>query len=271
MDWIYGKTVLVTGATSGIGRALTLQLIRNYNCKVIGIGRSNYKIETLLQQLSYREDQFSYRLFDVSVEENWITLAKELCENDIKIDLLINNAGMLLPFEKAYNYSEKQISQCMDVNFHASRYSIKALLPILQQSTTPGIVNISSAAALAPLVGTSIYSASKAAIKAYTEALIGDLGRKMYIGYVCPGTVKTDIFRNQYYKPISKKNKTFGMNADKMAEKILKRIAKQKARSVLGMDAKFMNFTSKFFPVLGLKMYENFIKISKMETFENIK
>lgn len=271
MDWIYGKTVLITGVTSGIGKSLTIQLIKNYNCKVIGIGRDIAKMESLIQLLSYKEERFSYKLFDVGIEENWISLAKELQENNTNVDLLINNAGMLLPFEKAYNYSEELINECMNVNFHACRYSIKALLSILEKSTTPGIVNISSAAALAPIVGTSIYSASKAAIKAYTEALIGDLGRKMYIGYVCPGTVDTDIFRNQYYKPKRKKNKPIGMNADKMAGKIIKRIAKQKARSILGMDAKFMNFTSKFFPVLGLKMYENILKMSKMDTFENIK
>lgn len=270
MDWIYGKTVLITGATSGIGKAITIQLIKNHNCKVIGIGRDEEKVNQLIQELSYKEERFSYKLFDVSKEENWIDFSKEIQEDNVSIDLLINNAGMLLPFEKAYNYSEEQVHMCMDINFHACRYAIKYMLPVLKKSTTPGIVNVSSSAALAPLVGTSIYSASKAALKAYTEALIGDLGRHMYIGYVCPGTVDTDIFRNQY-RTLKDKKKKVGMDSNKMAEKIIKRIIKQKARSVLGFDAKFMNFTAKFMPVMGLKLYENIIKMSKEEMFENIK
>lgn len=58
---------------------------------------------------------------------------------------------------------------------------------------------------------------------------------------------------------------------DKAAKKIIKKVVKQKARIIVGKDAKFMNFTSKFFPVVGLKFYEQLIKHSKIEMFENVK
>ncbi|MCI9126793.1 MAG: SDR family oxidoreductase [Eubacterium sp.] len=271
MDWIYGKTILITGASSGLGRAMTVQLIREQNCKVIGVGQSEEKMMSLKEELTYLRDDFDYRIFDVSVQENWTWFAEELMAENIQIDLLINNAGILLPFDKSVNYTEKQVQSCMDINFHGCRYAINAMLPILRQSTMAGIVNISSSDALAGIIGTSIYSASKAALKAYTEVLIAELGREMYIGYVCPGFIRTDIFRNQYVISESRLIKMASSKVDKAAKKIVKKIVKQKSRMIVGKDAKFMNFTSKFFPVLGLKFYEQLIKHSKIEMFENIK
>lgn len=271
MDWIYGKTVLITGASSGLGRALSVHLIKEQNCKVIGIGQSEKKMESLKEELTYLRDEFEYRIFDVSVEDNWKMFADELLAEDKRVDLLINNAGMLPPFEKVVNYTEEQVRECMDVNFHGCRYAVNYMLPILRKSTMAGIVNISSSDALSAIIGTGIYSASKAALKAYTEVLIAELGREMYISYVCPGFIRTEIFRNQYVISESRLIKMASTKVDKVARKIVKKIAKQKARIIVGKDAKFMNFTSKFFPVLGLKLYEQLIKHSKVEMFENLK
>lgn len=271
MDWIYGKTVLITGASSGIGRSLAVQLIREHSCKVIGIGQSEAKMKSITDELSYQRDAFLYKIFDVSDQASWDNLAWELQETNIKVDILINNAGIMPPFDKALNYREEQIERCFDVNFNACRYSIQAMLPILRHSTMPAIINVTCADVLAPVVGTSIYAASKAALKAYTEALIGELGREMYIGYICPGFVKTDIFRNQYFVSNTRLIRMISTDADKMAHKMIKRIIKQKARSIIGKDAKFMNFTSKFFPVLGLKFYEIIIKHYNVKMFENLK
>ncbi len=271
MDWIDGKTVLITGASSGIGRSLSVQLIKEHSCRVIGIGLTEVKMKSLLDELSYQRDAFMYKIFDVSIQENWESLAWELQEEKIIVDILINNAGILLPFDKFTNYSEEQVERCMEINFHACRYSIQAMLPILRRSTMPGIINVTSSDAIAPIVGTSIYSASKAALKAYTEVLIAELGREMYIGYICPGFVKTDIFRYQYFVSNTRIIQMMSTDVDKMAHKIIKRIINQKARSIIGKDAKFMNFTAKFFPVLGLKFYEILIKKCNTKMFENLR
>lgn len=271
MDWIYGKTVLITGASSGIGRSLTVILIREHNCKVIGIGQSEAKMKSIMDELSYQRDAFLYKIFDVSEQTSWENFAWELRETNIKVDILINNAGIMPPFDKALNYREEQIKRCFDVNFNACRHAIKVMLPILKSSTMPAIINVASSDALAPIVGTSIYAASKAALKAYTEALIGELGREMYIGYICPGFVRTDIFRNQYFVSNTRLIKMMSTNADKMAHKMIRRIIQQKARSIIGKDAKIMNFTSKFFPVLGLKFYEIIIKHYNVKMFENLR
>lgn len=271
MEWIYGKTVVITGASSGIGRALTVRLIKEHRCRVIGIGQTEPKMMSLIDELSYQRDAFRYKIFDVSNETAWKDFARELRTQSIHVDILINNAGIMPPFDKAINYSKETIDRCFDVNFHACRYAMKEMLPVLKNSTMPGIINISSADALASLTGTSIYGATKAALKAYTESLIGELGRELYIAYVCPGVVRTDIFRNQYYPANDGIIKFISTSPDKMAGKIIKKIIRQKSRIIVGKDAHFMNFMSKFFPVLGLKLYENIMKSSKLKMFENIK
>ena len=97
MDWIYGKTVLITGASSGLGRAMTVRLIKEHNCKVIGIGQSEPKMKSLIDELSYQKDAFTYQLFDVGVKKNWEIFSEKILANNINIDILINNAGILLP------------------------------------------------------------------------------------------------------------------------------------------------------------------------------
>lgn len=270
MDWIHGKTVVITGASSGIGRSLTVQLVRKYNCKVIGIGQSEPKMRSIRDELKYERDAFSYFLFDVSDEREWENFARHINDNRIPVDILINNAGYMPIINKAIAYSDEQFQKCMDINFNAARYGVKYLLPILQDSITGGIVNVCSALSMTPMIGMSAYSASKAALKSYSESLIAELGRTMYIGYVCPGLVRTDIFRNQYFVSHSRLMKMASTDVDRMAKKIINRIVEQKERSVVGRFAKLVNFMDKFFPVLGIKFFELVIKHSKMKMFDSV-
>ena len=271
MEWIRNKTVVITGASSGIGRALTEKLVRYYGCQVIGIGQSEEKLHYVKTNLTYMADFFDYKVFDASEKENWDVLAMELKEEGTKIDLLINNVGTLPMLQKINNYREETIQDTFDVNYYSYRYAVDALLPILRESNMPGIVNIVSADALVPLVGTSAHSESQAALLSYSKSLVAELGREMYVGYMIPGFVDTDYFRNQY-KTIDKKlQKKIRLTPEKAAEKISKKILKQKVRGVIGWDAKRMDKFSRIFPNLSVKWYEIKVKHSKMKLFENVK
>ena len=271
MEWIRNKTVLITGASSGIGRALAEKLIKYYGCYVIGIGQSEERLHFVKSEMTYMSDFFDYRAFDVSQEENWDILAMELKENGTNIDILINNVGTLPMLKRAINYKEEVIRETFDVNYYSYRYAVNALLPILKMSNMPGIVNIVSADALVPLVGTSAHSESQAALLSYSKSLVAELGREMYVGYMLPGFVKTEYFRNQY-KTIDKKlyNK-IKLTPEKVAERIVKKILKQKVRGVIGRDAKRMDRLSRLFPALSVKWYEIKVKHSKVKLFENVK
>ena len=169
--WFDYKTVIVSGASSGIGKGLVKKLIDEHGCRVIGIARNEAKMKKLVAELGEQARFFSYFLFDVSVKENWKTFADALREQGIQPDILINNAGILPKFDKFLNYSIEDIDRAMQINFYSSVYSMNALLPMLMQSKAAGVVNIASSAALCSLAGTSVYSASKAALKSLTESI----------------------------------------------------------------------------------------------------
>ena len=100
--WFNNKTVIITGASSGFGKLLAQKLVNNHNCKVIGIARTQSKLENLQLELG---ENFSYFAFDVSLKENWENLYETLDSSGVQIDILINNAGVLPPFKKFEKYS----------------------------------------------------------------------------------------------------------------------------------------------------------------------
>ena len=99
-SWLYNKTVLITGASGGIGFSVAKLLIEKYDCKIIGIARNESKMLKAIETLGEKKKNFSYHLFDVSVKENWQKFYNYLTDNKIMIDLLFNNAGFMLPFAK---------------------------------------------------------------------------------------------------------------------------------------------------------------------------
>ena len=94
--WYFDKTVIVTGASSGFGKLICEHLVNNCACKVYGIARRESNLQLLKEQLG---ENFDYFAMDVSIEQNWIDLAKKLNENNIFPDVLINNAGILPKFK----------------------------------------------------------------------------------------------------------------------------------------------------------------------------
>ena len=271
VSWLDNKTVIVTGASSGIGRELAKTLIAKNNCKVIGIGRSKEKMLSLIQELGDKSVNFSYKLLDVGVEDNWKNLAKEL--DNQEVDILINNAGVLPPFarfEKSLNDEDKcsVVRDTMNINFMSIIYSCAYILPIIERSSTPALINVSSSAGLCPLAGISIYSASKGAVKNFTECLMVE--KSYYVGLVCPGFTKTNIFRSQKHKSDSKLINLISTDVNKMVNKIYKGISKRKRRMVLGLDAFVMDEMYRRFRTGGVKLCTKVLKNAKIELFKDV-
>src|SRR5699024_6907729 len=133
-NWLDNKTVIVTGASSGMGKGITEKLIKEHGCKVLGVARSEKKMEALVAELGEYASQFSYQLFDVSVRENWENYVAYLNENGIKPDVLINNAGILPKLDRFEHYSVEDIEKAMNINFYSAGYSMHAPPPLLLQS-----------------------------------------------------------------------------------------------------------------------------------------
>ncbi len=259
---------MITGASSGFGKLLSQKLVKDHGCKVIGIARTQSKLEALKEELG---ENFTFYAFDVSDKENWQDLAKTLEEKDIQVDILINNAGVLPPFKKFELCAVAEIENTLNTNFFASVYSISALLPILEKSQYKSIINISSSAALCTVRGTGAYSASKSALKSLTESLALE-DKSRYVCLVCPGFAKTDIFRSQ--KILGKKESSIisrvCSDPEKIVDKLLKKIAKKKKRVVLGFDARLMDFFARMMPRLTPILISKILKKSNISLFENI-
>lgn len=272
--WLHGKTVVVTGASGGMGAGIAATLIKKHGCTVIGIARNEQKMLNVISELGEENaKRFSYRLFDVSVRENWEKLAEELKESKTKIDILINNAGILPKFKRFDRYSYEEIENAMNINFYSAVYSVKTLLPMILESSTPAVINIDSSAALMTLAGTSIYSASKAALKAFTEALRTEFSGKMYVGLVCPGFTKTDIFRGQTGVTIDRGAKAIDListDCDIMVKKIMLGIELRMPMQIHGMDAHAMSIVNRMMPTRGSKLFSSVMRMAKIDLFKEV-
>ena len=270
--WFDYKTVILSGASSGIGKGIAERLIKDHGCNVIGIARNEQRLINFKEELGAHGHKFTYYTFDVSQEEKWVELADTLKKENIRPDILINNAGILPKLDKFMNYTIDEIKKAMEINFFSCVYSMNALMPVLLESDSAAVVNVASSAALCSLAGTSVYSASKAALKGFTEAMREEHRDNCYIGLVCPGFTKTDIFRNQS-KSSDKAQKAMDMistDCDKMVDYIIKGMWKKRDKMVLGMDAHFMDKGYKIFGTKCSLISSKVMKISGLDMFKSI-
>lgn len=271
--WYDNKIVILTGASSGIGKDIARRLINDHGCKVIGIARNEERLMSFKESLGDKGDCFSYYTFDVSVKENWEDFTEKIKESALKPDILINNAGILPRFDRFLNYSIEEIDKAMHINFYSCLYSMNCLMPVILQSDSAAIINIASSAALCSLAGTSIYSASKAALKSLTDAVREEYRNKCYIGLVCPGFTKTNIFSNQGANVSSKAQKAMDFistDSVKMCELILKGIKNKKEDMVFGADAHLMSVGNKVAGTLCSRVSSIVMKASGLDLFKKI-
>lgn len=275
--WFDYKTVIVSGASSGIGKGIVKKLILDHCCNVIGIARNEKKILELQEELGRFAYRFSYKLFDVSVRDNWAEFADYLNENEIAPALVINCAGILPKFDKFEHYSIEYIERAMNINFYSCVYSMHYMLPILLKSENPGIVNVASSAALATLAGTSVYSASKAALRSLTEAAREELRGKCYVGLVCPGFTKTNIFANQGLEESKEKDwsqkalDAVSTDCEVMVNDVIDGIWKKKRTNmVYGFDAHLMSIGSRTVGVGVTFLSSKVIKATRLAMFADV-
>lgn len=267
---INGRNFVVSGASSGIGRLLTEKLI-DCGCTVTGIGRSGKKFDDFKLSLGEKSANLNVEIFDVTEEREWEALAKRLEEKYGIIDGVINCAGIFPPFKKTVACTFEETESVIKTNFLSAVYAINNLFPLIERSDSPAIVNVSSASALATIVGTAGYSASKSALKSYTEVLAEELRGRVYVGLVMPGFARTDIFRMQNTK--FDENKLLylaSMSAEKMSAKIFRGILKKKRKMIIGKDAKTMNFFFRLMPKTTSRIVSKILKKSKMRLFDDI-
>ncbi len=263
------RNVIVTGASGGFGKEMTLLLIRRYGCRVLGVARNEQKLRWVKTELGELSDRFEYMALDVSRRESWTKLARFVSIGKFKADVLINNAGMLPRFAKFGRYSQEEIDKCLSLDQNAVIWAAEEFLPLFQNKSGCSMINIASADALCPLAGTSVYSAAKSAVRAFSEALREEYRGKIYIPAVCPGFIRTDIMNGQG-RSVSPLIRLFSMPSEKAARILLRRANAGRSRIVFGFDAHFMSAAYKLAPVLSLRFFRLLFRASGLDLFKDI-
>jgi len=184
---------LVTGASSGIGWELALELARQ-GAKVIAVARREDRLRKLAEQIERLGGQIAIVAGDVTdaaVRQRALQAAHERFGG---LDLLVNNAGIgaVGPFRAA---DPARLGRIMEVNFLAKAELIRAALPLLAEGRRPMIVNISSVLGLRGVPNKSEYCASKFALQGFSEALRAELRSEgIDVLVVSPSTTRTEFF-----------------------------------------------------------------------------
>ena len=190
---IDGLRVIVTGSSSGIGRALAMELARRGAHVVINARRAE-RLEALADAIRKEGGNVETAVGDLTepeVREKLIETAKERFGG---LDVLINNAGVgsMGKFEHA---DPQRTRDVMELNFFALTEMTRLALPLLMHGTTPMIVNVSSILGLRGTPYSSGYSASKFAVQGFSESLRAELTpHKIDVLVVSPGTTETEFF-----------------------------------------------------------------------------
>jgi short-subunit dehydrogenase len=248
---IADKTFVVTGAGSGIGRELTIQLLRK-QARVAGVDiNPNALLET--QQLAgVDEDRLKTFPLDITDRAKVDRFPQEVLAHFGAVDGIINNTAIIQPFKPIQALSLEEINRVFNVNFYGTLYLTKAFLPLFLQRPEAHITNISSMGGFLPVPGQALYGAAKAAVKLFTEGLYAELvDTNVRVTIVFPGAIATNITENSGLgkpKASSGSSKFRPLPAEKAAAAIIAAIEKNRFRVVVGPDAKLLDFLYRFNP-----------------------
>lgn len=244
------KVVVITGAGSGIGRALA----QDFAQRGAKLALNDFKKDILEETLaSLPKDTAVYTaVFDVSKEAEMIQFAKDVEKEYGRVDVMINNAGVAQEALLGTEISTKDFEWLIGINMWGMIYGSRAFLPYLRQQKESSLVNISSVFGLIGIPGVSSYSVSKFAIRGFSEALL--LEERIYktgvtVSSVHPGGIKTNIARSARGADLSRMEefeKALKMPPPKAAKVIIKGIQRKKSRILVGLDAYILYYMNKY-------------------------
>jgi short-subunit dehydrogenase len=189
-----GSRALVTGASSGMGEVFARELARR-GAELVLAARSRGKLESLAGELrASAHVPVHVEAVDLSEPGAGFALADRLSEQDLRIDVLINNAGFGL-FGALHEADRQRIARAVQLNVSALTELTCSLLPGMRARDYGAIVNVASTAAFQPVPYMAVYGATKAYVLSFTEALWGETrGTGVRVTALCPGATDTAFF-----------------------------------------------------------------------------
>ena len=253
MGYFTGKTAVITGAGSGIGRSLAVQL-SNLGCN---LALSDVNVAGLRETAALANPSIkcSCDHLDVSDRQAFHQYADKVVKEHGAVDIVVNNAGVALAAtveEMSYDAFEWIVG----INFWGVVHGTKAFLPHLKSRPVANIVNISSIFGIISVPKQGAYNATKFAVRGFTETLRQELsGTPVRVTCVHPGGIKTNIARAARVEGgavsegmMREFEKNFGTTAEDCAAGIIRAMAKGEKRLVIGAGARPGDILQRIFP-----------------------
>ncbi len=191
MSHITDKVVAITGASSGIGEATAL-LLAEQGAKVVLGARRPDRLEDLAARIMNMGGEVAYASTDVKRREDLSNLVRLARERYGKLDVLVNNAGVM-PVSPLDDLCVEDWDEMIDVNIKGVLYGIAAALPIFREQGFGHFVNIASTAGHRVVANQAVYAGTKFAVRAISEGLRQEAGDKLRVTIISPGFVRTNF------------------------------------------------------------------------------
>lgn len=252
-----GKVIVVTGAGNGIGREVTLELLRR-GANVAAVDRSsNGLAETAEMAAAAPAGSLTLHPVDITDREQVEALAEAVVKEQGQVDAVANIAGIIQPFVPINDLSHADIDRVMAVNFGGTVNTVKAFLPLLMARPEAALLNVSSMGAIVPVPGQGAYGASKAAVALLTETLFAELqDSPVAVTLVYPGATRTNIAAN------SGVTMDLGQGADapampmtpasEAARVIVDALESGEPRVLIGRDTRMLDRMSRLMPTRAI-------------------
>ena len=244
------KVIVVTGAGSGMGRALVLALLKR-GARVAAVDLNESTLQETVA-LTGQQGKVSAHVVNVSDRQAVEALPAEAIAAHGAVDGIINNAGIIQPFVRLNDLQYDAIERVLNVNLYGVIYMTKAFLPHLLKRPEAHIVNVSSMGGFFPVPGQSLYGASKAGVKLLTEGLYSELiDTNVRVTTVFPGAIATNISQNSgvTIQASAESSQSFPTtSAEDAAQIIIDGMERDAFQVYVGRDAKIMNLLYRLSP-----------------------
>ncbi|WP_182915932.1 SDR family NAD(P)-dependent oxidoreductase [Massilia cavernae] len=258
MRTLKDKVVFITGAGSGFGRCLALQVAKLHGIPVLADIDADGLAETV-RQLQLVDARYGSHVLDIRSRQAWEAVAAATEKEFGGIDVLINNAGVLSRTESFLELSEEHCRFLMEVNFWGMFYGTRTMIPYLAKRPEGHLVNTASSLALIGSPMHSVYCASKAAVANFTAVVREELyGTRIGVTTVFPGASRTNLGRNVpadsaeiHEANVKNFDKFASTLPDAVAAKIVAAILNYRTKVVTGMDGLAMSFFNRAAPRTG--------------------
>lgn len=223
MQNIKGKVIAITGTSSGMGKAIAIELAKN-GAKVVLGARRTEQLQQLVEEIKSTGGEATCTTIDVKNKADLVRLVNTAVEHYGKLDVIVNNAGV----SQLSRIDELDIDgweEMIDINLKGVLYGMAAAIPVFKQQQSGHIVNIISTSGIKIVPMQGVYAGTKNAIRTIAEAFRQESDGSIRITGISPGVVKTDFaenIKNQEMKTAILKNmEQFAISPDAIANAVI--------------------------------------------------